>query len=837
MAFTLIGCSVITEETEGTTSEGATGSTEEATGTAEKTEKAELPDDMTIEDIAELNGVDVEELNCLFDEDGYLTFLDGKYTDEIIEDEDDALLSIEHLYTLLGLDDISLVFYQMTESPATGCLYYCFYQTQNVDVNGTLAPAEYLQNTLVVMTDEDGTSAGISAYLCHDEIEDIDSSHFLEEEDVLTYLESMYLRDGAELDPEKIKLVYLSDASVGKNFNQGKIMLCYAVTTDAGALKEELGVTSEDDNCSSFYTFIVSAVKKDELVTDDNPNGIAVVSQQSSYTKEDTEYGLSTTEFFEDKTDAGEYTYTVNFDWMPESDKEYAVNYFGADEIEVTVPVMYSESEDLYYLGSAEEMITVSNYYDFQIGGHLLTKMNFYVASDPSELMNWHFAKSTSSTGKTYFDDPNYVLSSFATYVDTIHKFNDRYVSEMGFNEEPPMMLFVYYCMYFPYIDYPDDVTMFDANAANYGEVADWSGFVTSPNLGGCLDPVIMSHEYTHNVNQKLTSSLYLNEQAAVMEGYADIIGYSMAKINDEVPEGNEWKIGGVTCAEYRDLIEPLNHNHPKYYNGVNYVNPVPETGALVADAGGAHSNSLVVGHLGYLMTDDSETRAGEEALSDEENLDAWFECLFISTYDSDFADVGHYLNYAVKKLGYPDTELDFVSRLTEEYGFMDGNIEEEYLEEDCTYTLNTTLNWDDENYAEVPVGIYYYGNDASILTAGGFTDGEQTFRTSGDYPAYMMIQALDFVAGVCPVAYVELNEERDGTDFEINMRAVSLNVGDVFENPEGLTYESASNVIALGAVESDNGVDFTIANIGTHLVQFRDENGNIIVYYIAVTQ
>ena len=53
-------------------------------------------DDYTIQDIAELNGIDVEELNVLSGYNGGLVFLGNKYGDEIVTNEDEALASLKH---------------------------------------------------------------------------------------------------------------------------------------------------------------------------------------------------------------------------------------------------------------------------------------------------------------------------------------------------------------------------------------------------------------------------------------------------------------------------------------------------------------------------------------------------------------------------------------------------------------------------------------------------------------------------------------------------------------------------------------------------------------------
>ena len=122
---------------------------------------------VTLEDAARLNGLSVEDLNVVTDEEGYVKFLGNKFTDTVVTDEEEALAVLKSVAELAGTGDCNLDFYRVDDSTATGLNYYTFYQTDTAVIDGETVPAKYYGNLIKLITDGDGVVQGFSAYLNH----------------------------------------------------------------------------------------------------------------------------------------------------------------------------------------------------------------------------------------------------------------------------------------------------------------------------------------------------------------------------------------------------------------------------------------------------------------------------------------------------------------------------------------------------------------------------------------------------------------------------------------------------------------------------------------------
>lgn len=152
------------------------GTVEEIVVEEENTEEEVLVDedsdkplkDYSIREIAKLNGLKPGELNVVYDDNGYIKFLGNSYGKEKIHNEDDALKSIDHLKTLLGIKDSTLVFDGVTKSSASGYKYYNFHQIFPVDYDGEPLNVEYPDLQVKVIVDKWNHSAGVSSSIEHD---------------------------------------------------------------------------------------------------------------------------------------------------------------------------------------------------------------------------------------------------------------------------------------------------------------------------------------------------------------------------------------------------------------------------------------------------------------------------------------------------------------------------------------------------------------------------------------------------------------------------------------------------------------------------------------------
>lgn len=118
-----------------------------------------------------------------------------------------------------------------------------------------------------------------------------------------------------------------------------------------------------------------------------------------------------------------------------------------------------------------------------------------------------------------------------------------------------------------------------------------------APHVG--LD--IVGHEIAHGIIRNTADLIYINEGAALNEGYADILGNTFEALHD--PVTSNWQVGedsdaSRSMSDPRSIIYgPSSQGHPNTYKGNGWY-----TGT--SDNGGAHGNATVFGHWYYLLAE-----------------------------------------------------------------------------------------------------------------------------------------------------------------------------------------------------------------------------------------
>lgn len=229
-------------------------------------------------------------------------------------------------------------------------------------------------------------------------------------------------------------------------------------------------------------------------------------------------------------------------------------NYTGAETMEVTVPVMYSPSDDVYVLGDYSNKVMVSNCYDMVT----LSRINMVITDDPSDIDSWHFVyDSDSTTGAEYFCDPNYIIMSYSGLLDTIEIYTEQYGAEFS---SRPVMLTVYYRTTGE--EYPSDLSEFIANAAYFGNMLDWATFMTSPADIECFRTDTLAHEYLHLIQEQMCSFNYENESGAIAESFADVIGFEMSYYTVRVQARcGAFMRAQILSAIWKILMQPKTRN------------------------------------------------------------------------------------------------------------------------------------------------------------------------------------------------------------------------------------------------------------------------------------
>jgi Zn-dependent metalloprotease len=143
-----------------------------------------------------------------------------------------------------------------------------------------------------------------------------------------------------------------------------------------------------------------------------------------------------------------------------------------------------------------------------------------------------------------------------------------------------------------------------------------WNGSTTTYGNGNCDDysPLttftIVGHEYAHGLTQFTSDLIYQGESGALNESISDIIGKAFQFYYDN--DHFDWRIGSdirrrSDVRYFRDMANPSQRNHPKFYKGENW-----RTGP--SDRGGVHSNSGVFNFWFHVLVEGkkSTNEAGE---------------------------------------------------------------------------------------------------------------------------------------------------------------------------------------------------------------------------------
>ena len=706
---------------------------------------------LTLEDIAEMNGMDVSELNICRNDDGNITFIGNKFTNLTIQSRDDENWDavIHGIAGLIGGEENdAYLLMKETQSPVTGAVYYTVSATEEITIDGVEALSAACNRQFTMAFDTEGNALSVSSALYEEPVSY--AGDVITRDEAAEYIDSDIISShpGMQLLKDTFTLIYWrSETLVG--IYGGSCAPCWGVYVDQSACSEVP------------YKFIVVPALRSTYY---EAYGIDSLMTLFTTDTEEMDYaerynqGLgvyASVEFFDDFEDAGEYTYMLDMSSLASSTYPETCPYIGEETMEVTVPLMRSKSNGKYYLGDVNRMIVVSNYADYSNNS---VPSNLPCTDQPEDVNSWNFETRTDeATGAEYFFDPGFVISSYATLVHTYDVYHGLY-GYKGINlYGMPICL----CVYFYSQDtYPEDITGFDINAQCAKEEVEWEIFRVSPTFCGYLEPDVMAHEYGHGINGDIAYCDYKNETGAVIEAYGDILG----KLSTMIYYGEEtesWDMSGKYSPVMRCLSDPASYNQPKLYNGANYIPSIPNVLADmgVADTGGVHTNNSVPSYVCYLMTHSGDTAD----LTLKETLDVWLEALYSIKTSTRFNELGHYLVCASRNVGLSVEKQNHVFDILNTYGFLedDSQINRLISEEESTSYLFTI----DESACEFPMyeAAIYIGDGSGNV--GATTDGVLSVHVSqelsGDvyYQLYAMQGGAAEELVVLPLAEVESHE------------------------------------------------------------------------------
>lgn len=135
-------------------------------------------------------------------------------------------------------------------------------------------------------------------------------------------------------------------------------------------------------------------------------------------------------------------------------------------------------------------------------------------------------------------------------------------------------------------------------NNAHGGSGALWLGNGDGVKFRSLVSLDVLAHEFGHNVCEKTANLVYSYEPGALNEAFSDIWGVCVEVF--AAPEKNHWLIGEEITLQsncLRSMSNPNAQHQPDTYGGLYWYNGVD-------DAGGVHTNSGVLNHWFYLLSE-----------------------------------------------------------------------------------------------------------------------------------------------------------------------------------------------------------------------------------------
>ena len=284
----------------------------------------------------------------------------------------------------------------------------------------------------------------------------------------------------------------------------------------------------------------------------------------------------------------------------------------------ITVPVMYSESDGLWYLGDVDRRIAVVDYASAAYG-----------EDHPLELVS-------SETNDGWGNQDLFMLNNYIQAMD--------FYADMGWNgpdgEGTDVLILKDLCT--------KDGTPYE-NAASLGRVECWQMFgytspddETSSRLVEGFD--VMAHEYTHTFTSTvMNTNLYENDMGAINEAMSDIMG-NLAEYILQPGDDKDWLLGENTAITVRSMSDPNAFDQPEYVWDI-YYGPHTDDPSDINDRGGVHFNSSLLNRIAALLCRD-------HGMSYEDAVDFWMMVACGLTPRTDYVQIEALLQWALKESG-----------------------------------------------------------------------------------------------------------------------------------------------------------------------------------------
>ena len=555
---------------------------------------------LTADDIVRLDNGDAE---LIYDEEGRVTFIRGRYSPEKVTTPEEAADSLNYVSTLLGLDKGALLFcvYQGIDY-TTG--YTCFLFLQR-DGDVTV-----VNSSIKIYVDPDGYTAAISC--------SFNPATGIREETAGSISAGDAERIVRQTYPDQLLTIF-SDATgrAGIMENEQNIRVWSVFTNNP-----------EMNSGSSDLPFLQHFVSY---------SGQYLMNLPCSTTKAP----------LLERDDALERRAKSMFEGYDKETWTGQVTLHDGRRMDLTVPVAKSREDGRYYLMDLDRMMLVADYREAIYGSGEL------VISSSDTNSGWKdkelIAMYNIGRAYDYFADHGYrsvdgigiplaILSGVSeadgTAID--NAFFSGFMDGFGV---------------FAISDVNDTVECLDIMGHEFAHG------ITSYSMGGSSyvnDLGAINEAFSDILGNLCELTWALNDLSIAMgktTGQFDITGTSpYGSDSDPNPTYPDWRIGEMGGRIYRDMSNPVAYRQPAFVGDAYYCLPAQTLSSAANDYGGVHENSSLLGSIAWVMN--------EHGLTFEQQYSLWMTAMNMMTPKSDYDDVLQAMIFARKSYGW-DEEID----------------------------------------------------------------------------------------------------------------------------------------------------------------------------------
>lgn len=603
----------------------------------------------------------------------------GKFTEQTIFSEEDALASIQEVSTVTGITNVSGTLGDVHQFSSLDSTFYRFTQVyEGIPVYG---------RSVIVGASSEGIGQGLSHnYIL---INDLDTTPSISENTAKQTIADMY---GADSKITSCSLTIYSLFGCKPTLAwqiqvSGPAMLytCFVDAHTGEFIVSFSGIFTE----SEVGTYTDANGTIDFLTLRNEDGSYSLIDENRNLRVYDANYQTVTRAIVDDLGNIYQYNSEAN-QWFDSSGRE--VRFSGMED-DSTFWAMYGFWDVLDDQGN----VIGRNADYLPCVGNPLTALQ--VLSNPTT--EWSNQKAAAAMSLT----------------EDVYDFYQSVLGRSGFNGKNGTVR----------ISVNDDLSGDSSNA--YSAMGSTRAF-TFLNFGhaGTITVDLIGHEFTHSVEQSISGLVYQGESGAIMEALSDVFGElaedwigdhqldddcdwihgsrNMIDPSSSTQQQCYYEYNGQTCpVKKKDkegkhrigegLKDPswfstgscvLDIPYPKYYQGDNYF-----YGS--GDNGGVHTNHTVISHAAYLMTHPNNSSA--DALTNEDLAKVLYYALSYLPSDCSFNAFASYVCLSAEVLEYSESKQDCIVQAFRSVGIEANNVLlASVSEEPLDYMVTETSEW-----------------------------------------------------------------------------------------------------------------------------------------------